>query len=944
MLRQSLLAGTALALLCAGPAASRAAPQPQLLPTGDAITPTAAPGSTFEGLNPHLAAPYQNYLADRAVTSVTSPDGKTLLVLTSGYNLLEDSTGANIPAASNEYVFVFNITSGKAVQQQALPVADTYAGIGFSPDGSQFYVGGGVDDNVHVYARAGGAWAESGTPIALGHTAGNGLAPSLSPRSTSGLAPTADGRRLVVANYENDSISVIDVATRTKIAELDLRPGKTDPAKHGVAGGEFPLWVSIAGNTTAYISSQRDREVVVVDITGATPSVVTRIPIAGTPNRMALNRTATRLYVVADNTDLVSVVDTAQAKVVNTISTTAPSGLISGPRLVGSVANSVTLSPDNQVLYVTNGGTNSVAVIPLDGPHPSVAGLIPTGWYPDSLSTSADGRTLYVVNGKSPTGADPLNCTSTAGDTTPNTSGCPAANQNGSGNQYNLQTTKAGLLTLPTPRTYAELTSLTRQVATNDHFGYRSTGAEARLMSSLHDRIHHVIFIIKENRTYDQILGDLPVGNGDPALAQFGRAITPNFHALANNFVDLDNFYDSAEVSGDGWQWSVSGRASDVAEKNIPVNYSGRGQNYDTEGLDRDVNVGLPTVAARQAADPITPSDPDLLPGTNNEAELDSSFGKVDQGYIWNAALQAGLSVRNYGFYMDLVPYNLPVATGGIPAIEHPFQSKLKVARPTNVILQPRTDNYFYGFDNRVPDFFRYQEWAREFDGYTRTGDLPGLELVRLMHDHMGSFATAIDGVNTPETQQADNDYAVGLLVDKVAHSPYARDTLIFVVEDDSQDGADHVDGHRSTAYIAGPYVKKGRVVTTRYTTVNMIRTIEDILGTEHLNINDGSAAPMSDLFDLSSSIWSYTASPSAILYSTKLPLPPMQPQPFGKQASLRPAHDAVWWAAKTAGFDFSKEDNLDTAKFNRVIWEGTMGGKPYPTLRSGPGPRTVHD
>jgi len=203
------------------------------------------------------------------------------------------------------------------------------------------------------------------------------------------------------------------------------------------------------------------------------------------------------------------------------------------------------------------------------------------------------------------------------------------------------------------------------------------------------------------------------------------------------------------------------------------------------------------------------------------------------------------------------------------------------------------------------------------------------------MEDHMGSFGTAIDGVNTPETQQADDDYAVGLVVDRVAHSRYAKDTLIFVLEDDAQDGPDHVDAHRSTGYVVGPYVKHGAVVSTRYSTVNMLRTIEDILGIEHLNLHDGGVHPMADVFDLRQRAWTFVARPSDILRtSTTLPLPPAT----AAVRPLRPTHDAAWWAARTAGFDFRHADRIDAQAFNRILWQGLMGNRAYPK------PRSAHD
>jgi len=207
---------------------------------------------------------------------------------------------------------------------------------------------------------------------------------------------------------------------------------------------------------------------------------------------------------------------------------------------------------------------------------------------------------------------------------------------------------------------------------------------------------------------------------------------------------------------------------------------------------------------------------------------------------------------------------------------------------------------------------------------------------VRFMHDHTGSFTSAIDGVNTPELQVADNDYAVGLLVDAVAHSKnYSGNTLIFVVEDDAQDGGDHVDAHRSTAYIVGPYVKQGYVDSTFYNTVSLLRTIEDILGTPYLNLNDANSTPMADAFDLEQTTWTYNAVPSAYLAKTTLPIPATAFDPAALLNHPKPLHDAAWWANRARGMDFSEEDHLDTGKYNRILWTGTMGNKPYPKTRS---------
>jgi len=265
--------------------------------------------------------------------------------------------------------------------------------------------------------------------------------------------------------------------------------------------------------------------------------------------------------------------------------------------------------------------------------------------------------------------------------------------------------------------------------------------------------------------------------------------------------------------------------------------------------------------------------------------------------------------------------------------LRNPFTAGVVVSTASQPELLPLTDPYFRSFDTNLPDFWRFKEWEREFDGYVANHNLPTFEMVRFMEDHMGSFSTAIDGVNTPETQQADNDYAVGLLIDKIAHSPYAHDTLIFVLEDDSQDGPDHVDAHRSTAYVAGAFVKHAAIVSTRYTTVNMLRTIEDVLGLEHMNLHDGGVHPMADVFDLRHRHWTYDAAPSDILRtSTTLPLPP---KPAGARIlPLRSTHDAAWWAEHTRGFDFRTEDRIDAQAFNHVLWTGLLGNRPYPTVR----------
>jgi DNA-binding beta-propeller fold protein YncE len=652
-----------------------------------------------------------------------------------------------------------------------------------------FCVAGGVSDNVHIFALGqNGLWAEqAGSPIALGHTAGAGL--EVSP-CAAGLAITNDGSKLVVANYYNDSINVLTkLASGWAVsAELDLRPGVSDPTASGVPGGEYPFWVVIRGNDSAYVSSIRDREIDVVNISSA-PAVMARISLPGQPNKMVLNASQSTLYAAQDNTDSVGVIDTNSNQLVDNIPVTAPSGLLPDreSKFKGNDTNSVTLAKDERSLYVTNAWMNEVAVVQLGPPKQSqVTGLIPTGWYPNSVSFSIDGKFMYVVNDKSPTGPNPGYCHGLTASLSEQCSGS---------NQYDLQLIKAGLQSFPTP-TQGELWRLTQQVADNNHFSRRLSDEEADKLAFLRSHIHHIIYIIKENRTYDQVLGDLDVGNGDPSLTEFGSATTPNLHNLASQFVDLDNFYDTSEVSMDGWPWSTAAHAMDVVEQQTSVEYAGRGLSYDSEGTNRNVNT-----------------------------------------------------------------------------------------------------------------------------------------LLRLPHDHTGNYSIAIAGVNTPELDEADNDYAVGLVVQTIANSQYKDDTLIFVIEDDAQDGGDHVDAHRSIAFVVGPYVKQGAVVSRHYTTLSMFRTIEDILGTGHTNLNDFLAVPMTDVFDTKQPEWTFTAAPSDYLCGTGLQLPACQ---VAGHRILYPNHDAAYWAKVTKGMDFSMDDKVDGEQFNRILWKGLMGEKPYPSSPSG--------
>ncbi|HEY3627781.1 MAG TPA: alkaline phosphatase family protein, partial [Terracidiphilus sp.] len=507
-------------------------------------------------------------------------------------------------------------------------------------------------------------------------------------------------------------------------------------------------------------------------------------------------------------------------------------------------------------------------------------------------------------------------------------------------NQYQFQLEHASLVSGQVPET-DDLWDLTSQVAANNGYVHNASEADKATMNFLHGKIKHIIYVVKENRTFDQILGDLGNGsNGDSSLTLFGALATPSFHRMARDFVTLDNFMDPGDGSMDGWSWSMRGRVTNTETITQQENYArvNRGLSYEGEGQNRNIPSNLKTVAARDfffdptgASTPYTNATSGLSGGTDNILAGDGDHAATDgptgyqEGYIFDAVLHAGGTVRNYGWMA-----NTPGSIGTIAnPISDPFAAGVVQTTTANQLLFENNyyDPYFRAYDQAYPDVWRFNEWNREFQQFVANGDLPTLEMIRgLSHDHTGSFGSALGGVNTPEIQQADNDYAVGLLVQTVAHSPYAKDTLIIVIEDDSQDGADHVNSHRATTYFVGPYVKKHAVVSTRYSQTNALRTIEDILGTEHLNLYTYYARPMADVFNTrSTGKWTFDAVASTLLKSTTLGLDPTKTI-FAKGPDLKPTHDVQYWAEKTKGFDFSQEDRVPAELYNKILWDGLKG------------------
>ena len=920
------------------------------LATGQYITPTFVAGAVQQALNPNLPA-YPAFVAGEAVRSQLSPDGTTLAVLCAGQNSLIKPDGTVDTANSTQYIFLYDVSGSRKsnpVLSQVIKQTNAHVGLIFSPDGTTLYAAGGNDDAVYAYTKASGTWAQAAR-IALGHGgAGGGL--SVQPNA-SGLGISADGRTLVVANNYNDSISVIDTGTRTVRYEHDLRSYfARNEALNGGVGGTYPFGVVVKGNGIAYVSSDRDREVIAVDVSSQTAGrLIARIKLEGNALGMTLDATQAKLYVAQDNADQVSVIDTASNAVVTKIDARAPAGVLTGPH-TGVATFAVTLSRDGNTLYAVNAGANSVAVIPLSGARANtVTGLIPTAYEPHDITFSADGSWMYIVNGKNSTGPNPGHLSGSTSRLTsityPGGNAAATAAANAS-NQYQFQLERASLVSAPVPAA-SDLPLLTAQVAQNNLYSAVPVANDTNVMNFLRGRIKHVIYIVKENRTFDQILGDLTNGaNGDPTLTQFGKRITPNFHNLATRFVTLDNFMDPGDGSMDGWSWALQGRVTNTETITQQLNYASvnRGLSYESEGANRNVPVNFPTVAQRDAAAGVAGTTNysaasaglpggtiNLLPGTGNHASSDAPFG-IQKGYIFNAVQQAGGTVRNYGFLVNNIG---SIGTIAAP-VSDPYAANIVQVAPLEPSLAAMTDVYFRGYDQSYPDLWRYNEWKREFDQFVAGGNLPSLSLVRFSHDHMGNFAAALGGVNTPETQQADDDLAVGRLVEAVSRSPYAADTLIIVTEDDCQDGPDHVDSHRATSYVVGPYVKQGAVVSTRFSQVNVLRTIEDLLGTQHINLNTAFQRPMADVFDIGSSgAWTFTATASTVLKTTQLSLAQGDaPVLFAEGPDIKPRHSAAYWEKRMAKFNFAEADQVPTAQFNKVLWAGMMGRKPYPGVR----------
>jgi len=772
-------------------------------------------------------------------------------------------------AVKNQRELVFIDAASRGIPQKLqLPKGGaSWPGVASSPSGSTVWTTG-TDGTLRAAARqddgAFGWIAEATMPPAADD---NSSAPA-------GFVLDYEANAAYVALSRRNSVAVVDLASGGVEAEIAvgiapytalLLSGRLYVTNWG---GRRP----VDGDTTGPTSGSRavvDPEtgvassgtVSVIDV--AARNVVAEIAVGLHPSGMAAAPDGTTLYVANANSDTISVVDTSSNTVVSTLDAKPFPGLP-----FGSAPNALAVSPDGGTLYVANGGNNAVAVVDLD--TEAVRGLIPTGWYPGAVEVSADGTTLFVANTKG--------------------IGSRATRREHGYNSHDYMGT-VSFIPVPSPE---ELAEHTLTAATNMRLPSMLRAMDA---AAVPERVvpvptspgeksffKHVIYIIKENRTYDQVFGDMAQGNGDASLCTFPREVTPNHHALAEQFVLLDNFYCNGTLSADGHQWTDEGYVTDYLEKS----YGGWVRSYPYDG--------------------------------------DDALAYASSGFIWDAVLRAGLTFRDYG---EFVQARIEPGTATWQDIYDDYLNDTNAVsiRATTELhtLEPYLCPTYVGFPGKVQDVYRAREFIRELEAFDESGDLPNFTIMLLPNDH--TVGTK-EGYPTPRATVADNDLALGRIVEAVTKSRFWPETAIFVVQDDPQAGFDHVDGRRTVALCISPYTKRGHVESTHYNQTSMLRTMELILGLPPMNQFDMAAIPMDACFTGTSDYTPYAAVPNEI------PLDEMNPP----AASL--SGQARRYAELSNELPLDDIDKADEDTMNRIIWHATMGdGVPYPAHVAGARP-----
>ena len=778
---------------------------------------------------------FSKQLTAQSPSKITLPNGWSLSPAGRGF-LLGDlplniavSDSKRLMAVTNngqstQSIQLIDVASGKILDN--IVVGECWLGLKFSANEKFLYASGGNNNWILKYAIKRNKLILDDS-LKLGDKWPNKISPA-------GIDIDDNKNLLYVVTKDNNSLYIVDLKSKKIKGQFKL-------------DGEAYTCLLSPDKTELYITCWGCDKLYVFNTVSKT--FIDTIATGSHPNDFCITKNGKYLFVANANDNSVSVIDLPAKKVIETLTASL---YPNAPQ--GSTTNGLALSPDEKTLYIANADNNCLALFDVSEPGESKSkGFIPTGWYPTCVK--AIGNKIYVTNGKgfssfaNPQGPNPYRKKETITFRKGDTSGIKTTQYIGG-----LFIGTMSIIDVPDDKQMADYS---KEVYENTPYTKeRETISQGEAGNPIPEKvgdpspIKYVFYIIKENRTYDQVLGDMPEGNGDTSLVLFGEKITPNEHKIARDFVLLDNFYVDAEVSADGHNWSMGGYANDYLEKNWVTSYGGRGGTYDAEGT-------------REIA--------------NNK-----------NGFIWSYCKRAGISYRTYGEFADDYKPNLPVL------VDHYCP-------------------YYTSWDQHVRDTTRVGQWKRDFDSLVSVNALPSLNTLRIINDHTEGLAK---GRPTPFAHTADNDLAVGMFIDYLSKSPVWKESLVVILEDDAQDGPDHVDAHRSTAYLAGPYVKRHFVDHTPYTTTGILRTIELILGLPPMSQYDAAATPL----------WrSFTAMPDTSAFNHV----PAQYDITQKNIATNKLSE------KSATFNFSKEDEVNEADFNYVLWKGIKGmDSPVPAPR----------
>lgn len=778
------------------------------------------------------AAGRQVALGNFPMSSALSPDGKYLLTLNGGYMKPTISV----------------LRTDTMEEASRIEVNDAWLGLTFSPNGKFVYVGGGSQACVYEFAFADGKMQPARNFQIVAQNARTFR------DFTGDVAVSPDGHLIYATSLYKDSIQVINPQSGRVIENWPTSRRPYRILFH--PDGKSFFVSSWADGTVSQHNSDTGVKLNFVRLGQHPTDMVWRARKADeTEEEQAAY--AGRLFVAAANTNnvyAIGVTENKDVKMVETINVAT-----SARHPLGMTPTALALAADQTKLYVVCSDANAIAVVDLSEQRSRVTGFVPTGWYPTAVKSLADKR-LVILNGRG------LRSYPNSGGPNPTKKAAPV-HQGGTNIEY-VGRIQTGTASIVDPFDEDKLAEYTKTVLRNSPYRDElmdsvDTGAGNPVPSRPGDPspIQHVIYIVKENRTYDQVLGDLGKGNGDPSLVLFNEKVGPNHHKLAREFVLFDNFYVNADVSADGHNWSTSAIANDYVQKVWPNSYGARRNHYDYEG-----------------------GEPAALPPA---------------GYLWGNANSAGISMRNFGWW---------VANEPKPAPDGP-----QVKEVRDPILARYTNRNYRGFDLEYPDTERVKVFQKELAEWETSGNMPKLTFLRIGNDHT-SGTTA--GKIAPLSSFADNDHALGMVVESVSKSKFWPTTAIFVLEDDAQNGPDHVDSHRSPAYVLSPYTRRGVIDSNLYNTTSMLRTMELILGLRPMTHFDAGARPMSAAF------------------APKPDLTPYQAEsPRISTTDRNPAANAT--TAKSERLDFSEADRADDDELNEILWRAIRKSEPPVPVRS---------